>query len=378
LEISFWLMVFLVFYSYFGYPIILMILGLRKGKKVSKGEIIPTVSLLILAYNEERIIREKIENSLNLDYPRSKLEIVVASESTDRTNGIVKKYADQGIVLHSFKRREGKQATIYRVIPLLKGEIVIFSDANALYRKDAIKELVRNFSDSTIGCVCGKLEYVNPERVSIGETEGLYWRYEIFIKKLESKIHSVLGANGSIYAIRKKLYTSISKYRGDDFEIPIKIAQKGYGVIFEPKAISFEKTSSTAREEFKRKVRIIAWVWKSALILIKDSLSPFNGLLIFQLISHKLLRWLVPVFLVLLFISNVFLISSVFYKIFLLVQIIFYLLSFWGYVEDQRDNRLNRIVNIAYYFSMVNLAAFLGFCKFLLGRQRSVWEKVRI
>lgn len=378
MTIVFWLTVSLIIYSYFGYPIILMILGFRKGLKVSKGEITHTLSLLVLAHNEERVIREKIENSLGLDYPRDKLEVVVASESTDKTDEIVGEYSGQGIVLYPFEKREGKQVTIYRVIPLLKGEIVVFSDANALYKKDALRKLARNFSDPTVGCVCGELKYVNPQKASIGETEGLYWRYEIFIKKLESKVHSVLGANGSIYAIRKKLYAPISKYRGDDFEIPIKIAQQGYGVIFEPEAVSFEKTSSTTKEEFCRKVRIIAWVWKSTLILIKDSLKPFKGLLIFQLISHKLLRWLVPIFLALLFISNIFLTSYLFYRILLVVQIIFYLLSFWGYIEDQRKNKLNRIINVPYYFSMVNFAAFLGFCKFILGRQGNVWEKARV
>lgn len=378
MTIIFWFSVSLIIYSYFGYPIILMILGFPKGLKVSKGEITPTVSLLILAYNEEKVIREKIENSLDLDYPRDRLEIVVGSESTDRTNEIVREYAEKGIVLYSSGEREGKQATIYRLVPLLKGEIVVFSDTNAIYQKDAIRRLVQNFNDLTVGCVCGELKYLNPQGVSIGETEGLYWKYEIFIKKLESKVHSVLGANGSIYAIRKKLYAPISKYRGDDFEIPIKIAQQGYGVIFEPEAVSFEKTSSTTKEEFCRKVRIIAWVWKSTLILIKDSLKPFKGLLIFQLISHKLLRWLVPIFLALLFISNIFLTSYLFYRILLVVQIIFYLLSFWGYIEDQRKNKLNRIINVPYYFSMVNFAAFLGFCKFILGRQGNVWEKARV
>ena len=378
MKIVFWLAVFLIVYSYFGYPIILMILGTVKRKKINKKEITPTVSLLVLAYNEEKVIREKIENSLDLDYPGDKLEIVVASESTDKTNEIVREYTEQGIILYSFKKREGKQVMIYRVIPLLKGEIVVLSDASALYKKDALRKLVKDFNDPTIGCVCGELKYLNPQGVSIGETEGLYWRYETFIRKLESKVHSVLGASGSIYAIRKKLYVPISKYRGDDFEIPIKIAQQGYGVILEPEAVSFEKTSSTTKEEFRRKVRIVAWFWKSTLILIKDSLKPFKGLLIFQLISHKLLRWLVPLFLALLFISNIFLTSYLLYRILLLAQIIFYLLSFWGYIEDQRKNKLNRIINVPYYFSMVNFAAFLGFCKFILGRQGNVWEKTRV
>lgn len=378
MKIIFWTAFFLIIYCYFGYPLILTILGLWRRGRVDQAEITPNASLLILAYNEEGIIGEKIENSLSLDYPQDKLEVVVASESTDRTDEIVKKYAKRGVILYSFKKREGKQVTIHRVVPFLKGEIVIFSDANALYQKNAIRKLVRNFNDPKVGCVSGQLKYVDSQKTSIGKTEGLYWKYEVFIKKLESRINSVLGANGSMYAIRKSLYFPISRYRGDDFEIPITIAQREYKVVFDAEAISFEKGSVRTSEEFRRKVRIIAWVWKSALILLKNSLKSFNGLLIFQLISHKVFRWLVPMFLALLFISNIFLTSFFFYKALLLVQFGFYLLGFLGYVEDQRGRRGNKIINVVYYFCMVNLAAFLGFCKFMLGKQANVWEKVRI
>jgi len=376
-EIVFWLTAFLIVYSYFGYPIILMVLGLGKGKKVSKRKITPTVSLLILAYNEEKIIREKIKNSLDLDYPRDKLEVVVASESTDRTNEIVREYAEQGIILYSFKEREGKQATIYRVIPLLKGEIVVFSDANALYQRNAIRKLIRNFNDPEVGCVSGQLKYVSSQEASIGKTEGLYWKYEVFIKKLESGINSVLGANGSIYAIRKKLYTPISKYRGDDFEIPIKIAQKGYKVVLEAGAISFEEVSMKTREEFKRKVRIIAWVWTSTLILLKDSFKKRQFLLVFQLISHKILRWLVGLFLALIFSINFFLLDKSLYLGLLVIQITFYSLGIWGYFKEKRGEKSNELINVTYYFCAINLAAVLGIFKTILGKQKPTWQKVR-
>lgn len=377
MKVVFWLMVFLIAYSYFGYPIILIILGLRKEKKVSKREIIPTVTLLIPVYNEERIIREKIENSLDLDYPCNKLEIVVASESTDRTNEIVREYADRGIVLYSFKKREGKQATIYQSLPLAKGDIIVFSDVNGMYRKDALKKIMRNFADTRVGCVVGQLRYINPKEAPIGESESLYWKYENILKKLESKIGSVLGANGPIYAIRKSLYKPLSKYRGDDFELPIRIALQGYLVIWEPEALSTEETRQASIEEFKRKIRIVAWVWKSALILLKESFKSFKYLLVFEIISHRILRYLVPVFLTGILIGNIFLLKYPFYRIIFAIQNIFYLMAILGYAQERKEKKVNKVFNISYYFCLVNLAAFIALTKAITGKQKCIWEKIR-
>ena len=373
----FWLAIFLIFYSYFGYPLILMILGLFKSKKINKGEIAPLITLFISAYNEEEIIRKKIENSLNLDYPKDKLEIVVASESDDNTNNIMKEYEGRGIKLFAYSGREGKQFTTYRTIPKCSGEIIVFSDANAIYKKDALKKLSRNFNDFQIGCVSGELKYINPRKVAIGESEGLYWKYEVFIKNLESKIQSVLGANGSIYAIRKKLYRPLSKYRGDDFELPIRIAQQGYGVVWEPEAISQEEVSPGTKEEFRRKVRISAWAWQSSLVLLKNSLRKFQLLLVFQLISHKILRWLVGFFLILIFFSNLFLLNIPFYLILFILQIVFYSLAIFAYIRDRQGKKTTKITNLAYYFSMVNLACIIGVWRGIFCKQKPTWEKVR-
>jgi len=387
MEIIFWFSIFLALYCYLGYPLILIILGLIFGKepafakamagKLKKAEITPSVSLLIPVYNEEKIIKKKIENSLDLDYQKDKLEIVVASESDDRTNEIVKEYENRGVKLIEFAGREGKQYTIYRTLPKCQGEIIVLTDANGMFKKDALLKLVRNFADPRIGCVSGELKYINPQETSIGESEGIYWRYEIFIKKLESKIQSILGANGSIYALRKELYSPISKYRGDDFELPIRVAQQGYGVVWEPEAISEEEVYPETIKEFKRKVVIIGWHFRGAFILLKESFKKNQPLLVFQLISHKILRWLIGFFLVFIFLSNILLLDNPFYSILFIGQIIFYSLAIFGYFLDKKRKKLNKLVNLAYYFCMVNLAALVGVIKGMLGKQKPTWEKVR-
>jgi cellulose synthase/poly-beta-1,6-N-acetylglucosamine synthase-like glycosyltransferase len=377
MEIIFWLFIFLILYCYFGYPLILLILGILFGKKPEKKEIFPLVSLLIPVYNEEKVIQKKIENSLELDYPKDKLEIIVASESNDRTNEIVKSYEDKGVKLFAYSGREGKQYTIYRTIPHCKGEIIVLTDANGIFEKDALKKLVRNFADKRIGCVSGLLKYINPSKGSVGETEGVYWKYETFIKKLESNLFSLLGANGSIYAIKKELYKPISPYRGDDFDLPIRVILQGYGVIFEPEAVSKEEVYSTALANFKRKVVIAGWHFRGALILLKESIKKFKPVLFFELISHKILRWLTGYFLIFIFLVNLFLLKNPFYLLLFILQLIFYSLAFLGYLTEKKGKVPNKLVNLIYYFCLVNLAAIIGVARGILGKQKPIWEKVR-
>jgi len=377
MQLIFWLSIFLIFYSYFIYPLILVILGMFFKKEIKRAEIIPSVSLLISAYNEEKIIQEKIENSLNLDYPKDKLEIVIASESNDKTNDIVEKYKNRGVKLFSYSERRGKSYTIYRVLPKCQGEIIVFTDANAMFKRDAIRKLVRNFNDSHVGCVSGELKYLNPRKAVVGESEGTYWKYEVLLKRLESKIQSVLGANGSIYAIRKKLYSPLSEYWGDDFGLPIRILQQGYKVIWEPEAVSEEEVYPETIKQFNRKIVIVGWHFKGAFILLKDSIRKFQLLLVFQLISHKILRWFIPLFLILIFLSSIFLLNNIFYLVLFISQLLFYFLALIGYLKEKRKKKINQIINLVYYFCMVNLATLIGMIKGLFGLQKTTWEKVR-
>lgn len=380
MEILFLISLCLIIYPYCGYPVILWLLSKLMSKKVKKEEIIPYVTLLISAYNEENVIRSKIENTLELDYPRDKLEIIVASESTDKTNEIVSEYTDKGIILHAFKDRQGKAATLYKVVPLAKGEIIMFSDANAMYKKDALRKIARNFYDDRIGCVSGRLCYKTPgDASSIGESEGFYWKYETVVKELENRLFSLLGANGSIFAIRKKLYFPISQKRGDDFELPIQIAIKGSGVVLEPEALSYEESSETIEGEFKRKVRIISWNIKSALILLKEAIKERRLLIPFQLLSHKLIRWFVPLWLILLYISNGLCVTSgLFWTISFLLQTIFYLIALFALIFEKRGKYLKlKIFSIPLYFTMVNYASLIGILRSFFRKEATKWQKTR-
>jgi cellulose synthase/poly-beta-1,6-N-acetylglucosamine synthase-like glycosyltransferase len=377
MEIVFWFFIFLILYCYFGYPLILFILGIFFRKKPKKEEIFPTVSLIIPVYNEEKVIQKKIENSLELDYPKEKLEIIVASESNDRTNEIVKNYEKNGVKLFAYSGREGKQYTIYRTIPHCKGEIIVLTDANGIFEKDALIKLVRNFVDKRIGCVSGLLKYVNVLNNSFGESEGIYWKYETLIKKLESNLFSLLGANGSIYALRKELYQPISPYRGDDFDLPIKVILQGYGVILEPEAISKEEIYLTSLANFKRKIVIAGWHFRGTLILLKEGIKKFKPILCFELISHKILRWLTGYFLIFIFLTNLLLLKKPFYFLLFILQIIFYSLAILGYLNEKRGRISNKLINLIYYSFVVNLATAIGVILGIFGLQKPTWEKVR-
>lgn len=364
-------------YVFFGYPFVLYCLSLFLHKKPKICDSLPTVSLIISAYNEQNIIAEKLKNSLSLDYPPDKLEIIVASESTDWTNRIVEQFAGRGVVLRAFDDRQGKAATLYRTVPYARGEIIIFSDANAMYEPDAVKKLVRNFGDPRIGCVSGLLRYFDVNAGLTGRGEGLYWKYETFIKKIESSIFSLLGANGSIFAVRKHLYLPMAYDRGDDFELPIRVALNGEGVILESQAVSLEKSCERPAEEFGRKVRIIAWNMKSCLLLMKECLSKGRVLLFFQLMSHKLLRWIFPLFVLGLLFSNLFLDGS-FFRTLLILQLLFYSSGLMVYVMEAAGFRMPRLFLVPYYFCLMCLSTLNGVWLLFFCRQKSVWKKVRL
>jgi cellulose synthase/poly-beta-1,6-N-acetylglucosamine synthase-like glycosyltransferase len=367
----------LLIYIFAGYPALLWLAALLWGKKpVIDEAYYPYVTLIVSAYNEEAGIAEKIENSLTLDYPREKLDIIVASESTDRTNEIVSRYAEKGVILDAFSERKGKAATLFRTVPNARGEIIVFSDANAVYENDAIKKLVRNFKDAHLGCVSGQLRYRNPAGSATGCGEGAYWKYEQTLKTLESGLFSLLGANGSIFAIRKSMYYPLAEDRGDDFELPVQIALRGYGVVLELQAVSWEKASATPCEEFGRKVRIIAWNMESCMQLLRIAMLRGRMLVSFQLVSHKLLRWLVPVFTVGLFISNLFL-HGAFFRMFLWAQVLFYLFGAAGCFLEWNHKKTLKVFVIPYYFCLIHASAILGIFHLLCGKQQTIWKKVR-
>jgi cellulose synthase/poly-beta-1,6-N-acetylglucosamine synthase-like glycosyltransferase len=328
------------------------------------------VTLFISVHNEEKVILRKIENSLALDYPREKLEIMIASDgSTDRTSRIVKEFLDRGVVFFESFERSGKNATINKYINRARGEIIIFTDANSFYMQDAVRKLVRNFFDGSVGCIVGKLKYVD-EKTAVGKGEGLYFRYESMIKGLESRLGTVVAATGSIYAIRRELFTPLDMDVANDFAHPIQIAARGYKVVFEPEAIAYEQATSSIFEEFRRRARIVTRgftafgkYWRSYCML--------RGMRGFCFVSHKLLRWFVPFFLIALFIANLFLLDSPFFKITFYAQLSFYIAAFLGIFIKGKKGKL---FVIPFYFCMINLAALTGFINYLRGRRQAVWE----
>ncbi len=380
LEIIFLLFIFIIFYVYFGYPFIILLIAMINKKTVLKNDDFePTVSLIIAAYNEEDVIEEKIKNSLSLDYPKDKLEIIIFSDaSTDQTNEIVCQHQDKGIKFIHLPERRGKTTGQNLAIDHAKGEVIIFSDANALYRPEAIRKIVRNFSDRSVGCVCGELVYYNEDKSLIGDAESVYWDYEKFIKRQENRAASILGANGSIYAVRKKLFISLPEDIISDFIEPFKIIEQGYRVIYEPAALSFEQSTTNFHEEYSRKKRIINRSFYS-LLHYKTFLNPIKyPLLSFQLISHKLLRWSIPIYLPIILAVNFFLLNSLFFKITFTLQLLFYSTAILGYLLEKKNWHIV-VFYTPFYYCLVNIASLQAILEYFIKRKKIVtWKPIRL
>ncbi|MBN1352906.1 glycosyltransferase family 2 protein [candidate division KSB1 bacterium] len=365
-------------YAYAGYPVFLFLLGFVKRKQRHKDSAFePTVSLVIAAYNEAANIGEKLENSLALNYPAEKLEILVVSDcSTDETDQIVENFRHTGIMLHRMPLRGGKTVAQNDAVQQCNNEIIIFSDANAIYHPDAVRKIVQNFADHRVGCVCGELKYVNDMESIVGQEENLYWKYEKTLKRLEDSVGTILGANGSIYAIRKELYVPLPPDTISDLIEPLKIVYNGSQLVYEPEAISVEATCESFKDEFRRKKRIVLRSLHS-LFKNRSLLNVFRfPMLAFQLISHKIIRWFVPVILSGVFLGNLFLISKPFYLIVFILQCVFYLLALIGYRLMTKNTRC-RVLYIPLYFCMVNLASLIAIIRFFQGKSVAFWQPAR-
>ncbi len=282
-------------FIYAGYPLLLaLIVRLRGPRAVRTGSHLPSVSLVISAYNEADVIRVKLENTVALDYPRDLLEVVVISDaSDDGTDAIAAEYtATHGVIVARQPQRAGKTAGLNRTVPALRGDIVVFSDANAMYKRNALKMLVRNFADPQVGCVTGQAKYVDGGDTAADAGERTYWNYEIAIKKLETALGSTVGGDGAIYAIRAFLWQTLPSSGINDFLNPLQIVNAGWRAIYEPDAICYEDTAGTPGREYRRRVRIVSRSWR-AVFQAPGVLNPFRtGWFAFSLVSHKMLRWL--------------------------------------------------------------------------------------
>jgi cellulose synthase/poly-beta-1,6-N-acetylglucosamine synthase-like glycosyltransferase len=378
MEVIFWLLAAVVVYVYAGYPLLLVVLsGLGARRPVRKSEIEPGVTLIVSAFNEAAVIAEKIRNSLALDYPREKIEVLVISDaSDDGTDEIVGQFAAQGVRLLRMNDRGGKTLGLNAGVRAAKGEIVVFSDANAMYLPDAIRKMTRNFADPAVGAVVGESTYADAAG-GAQKSESLYWKYETGIKRLETQIGSTVGGDGAIYAIRRSLYRDMRADALSDFVNPMQIVMAGYRCIYEPQAQSVEEAAEGFDKEFRRKVRIVNRAWRATWTL-PALLNPLRfGWFSLELVSHKLLRWLMPLFLVAVLLLNVLLVERApLYSWLLVLQLVFYALALAGYLTRGRPTQ-PRLIYVPYYFCLVNIASARGIIEAYRGRTYTTWATPR-
>ena len=371
----FWAGLAILLYIYIGYPLIVWACARLFGRDPVRKSITPLVSLLIPAYNEEAHIEAKLRNSLALDYPKDQLEIVVASDgSTDRTNAVVNGFRQTGIRLLVMRDNIGKSAMLTRTVPLLRGEIVVFSDASSELESDALKKIVRNFADRHVGCVSGVYRVKRSGDLR-GEGEGLYWKYETFIKQQESRLHSILGAHGAFYAIRKERFAGLeSTAINDDYLIPMRIVAQGYRAVYDPAAVAWEREQVSVEGEFARRRRIAAGNCQQ-IVELKAMLSPWHGWVAFSFFSHKVLRTLAPLFMLLVLVANLW-VPAPWGPFLLTLQGLFYFSAWAGYLVH-RSGRVVTWLSAPLYFCLGNLAMLAGLLKFCFSRRRFVWERSR-
>lgn len=377
----FWIAVFLIVYTYVGFPLTIILRGLIWGRPYKHGDlsVLPTVSIVIAAYNEAKTISEKLDNLVSLDYPEDTLEIVIASDgSTDGTESIVERYKDRGVKLLVLPR-SGKAVALNTAVAAASGEILVFSDANSIYKSDAIQELVKPFADPGIGGVAGNQIYKrNTVAGSSGEGERAYWNFDRMLKQFQGKAGNTLAATGAIYAIRRSLFRPIPDGVSDDFVTSTSVIAQGYRLVFSPEAVAYEPVASTSTAEFGRKVRVIVRSWR-AFIFMKELLNPFrHGFYAVQLFSHKILRYLVVIPLIVLFLVSPFLWKvSLFYQLATITQIMFYACAGAGYFLDRTRSGPMKLLTIPFYFCMVNIASLVAIVKVLSGSQIKHWEPQR-
>jgi cellulose synthase/poly-beta-1,6-N-acetylglucosamine synthase-like glycosyltransferase len=377
-ELVFWACVLLVIYVYAGYPLVLVILSrFSRAREEPPSTVLPNVTLIVSAFNEQDCIAAKLDNTLALDYPRDRLEVIVVSDaSDDGTDDIARGYSMQGVRLVRMPDRGGKTLGLNAGVAAASGEVIVFSDANALYRPDAIRRLVAPFASPEIGAVIGESTYVEANTES-GRSESLYWRYETWIKALESRGGSVVGGDGAIYSVRRSLYKPMVAGALSDFVNPLQVVKAGYRCIYEPRALSYEEAAEDFGREYRRKVRIVNRAWR-ALWSMREMLNPLaRGGFAWKLWSHKVLRWCVPGFLLAIFLLNLALIGRhPFYWLVLAAQIVFYALAVGGFLLRDRDHQPVAL-RIPFYFCVVNVAAGVGLFQVLGGRSYTVWQTSR-
>lgn len=380
LEIVFWLSLTAIIWTYAGYPALLYILSALQHRTIRSRPIEPSVTLIIAAYNEEKGIAAKLQNSLKLDYPPEKLQILVASDcSTDGTHAIVRSFP--GVELLALPERGGKTAAQNAAVAAARGEIVIFTDASTEFEADMPRRLMEKFADPRVGCVGAELEYVTEEGSAIGRGNHAYWRYEKKVKEMEAAVNTLIGVSGCLYAVRRSLYRDIAPDMISDFVISPEIYSRRHITVYGQGVVSREKTLENAAQEFSMRVRIAVRTI-NALIRYGHMLNPLRyGFFSVQLFSHKVLRYLVPHLLLFMLLSSCVLAVTagsrqLLYQFLLIPQFAVYGGALLGWLAQQRGWRI-RGVHIPFYFIEVNLAAFWALILYLGGERKTIWTPIR-
>jgi cellulose synthase/poly-beta-1,6-N-acetylglucosamine synthase-like glycosyltransferase len=378
--LAFWLSVALIIYSYAGFSLLVVFVARLRNRSVQQKPITPRVTMIIPVWNEEKAIGERLENALSLDYPSEQLEIIVASDgSDDNTHAIANAYVERGVRLMIFPRR-GKIYALKDAVVAATGEILVFSDANSMYKADALRMLVRNFADPKVGGVCGNQVYLKAKKAdTTSEGEGMYWSFDKWLKQAESSTGSIVSAHGAIYAIRRNLYEPpASAAVTDDFAISTAVVVQGRRLVFESEAIAYEEPTASASLEFGRKVRIMTRGLRGVLMR-RRLLNPWRyGFYSLELFSHKVLRRLVPIFLVVLFVASWFLYQEhSFYLFAAIAQTLFYILAGAGYLL--RSHRLGRLkfFYIPFFYCLANAAALIAVIRIIRGKRVEFWQPQR-
>lgn len=377
-QILFWCSVVALAYTYVGYPMLLWLVAGFHSRPVVRAQWTPHVSVIIAAYNEERDLAAKLENTLSLDYPKDRLEVIVASDcSTDRTDEIAGSFASRGVLVHRQSQRLGKTAGQNAAVERASGEIILFSDATTQYNANVLRAMIPSFADPTVGCVAGRLIYVDPAESSVGRGAQSYWGYETFLKQYESRVCSLIGASGCLYAVRRSAYVPLYNEACSDFIIATKMVEQGLRAVYEADAVCTEDTNRRTDKELRMRVRVITQTFTD-LWRHRAMLNPLrSGFYAVQLWSHKVMRYLVPLFLFVTLICSWLLVErSPFFATVLFGQVFFYALAAAGWVLEYLGIH-SRVLALPQYFVLANLASLLAFFKFLSGERYASWEPAR-
>lgn len=375
LILLFWIAWALILYTYALFPLLLAFCARLRGRPESQeadnsaAGALPRVAMVVAAYNEAGVLPAKLANTWQIDYPQDRFTLLIGSDgSTDGTPQILQACLDTRLQPHLFTERRGKISVLNDLMQAVDADIVVMSDANTMFAPDAVRKLVQHFQDPRVGCVSGELSLEQDGGVS---GEGLYWRYECWIKRNEGRLGFLIGCNGGIFALRRDLYEPLPPSTiVEDFVLTMRVLERGSLVRFEPEARATEPPCPSARAEMVRKVRIGAGGWQ-ALGLTRALLHPRYGLRAFAFWGHKVLRWLVPLLLLVALAANVGLAGLSLYRLLLALQAAGAMIAIWAYP----GRRLPKWTRPISYFYLMNYALFCGFLRFLFGTQRVTWDR---